>query len=143
MSTTKPATKITVSAIVNAPVNSVWEKWNDPKHITQWCHASDDWHAPKAENDLRTGGTFSTTMAAKDGSFSFDFGGIYDLVETNKHIAYTMSDGRKVTIDFEAEGDTTKITETFDAEDSNPVEMQRGGWQAILNNFAQYTEANS
>lgn len=133
-------TTITVSATVNAPVAKVWESWNQPEHITKWCAASEDWHTPKSENDLRPGGQFLSRMEAKDGSFGFDFGGIYDDVKTNELITYTMSDGRKVEITFEADGDTTKVTETFDAENTNPIEMQRGGWQAILDNFKKYTE---
>lgn len=135
-------TKITVEAIINAPVEKVWKLWNEPQHITKWCAASDDWHAPKAENDARTGGKFSTTMAAKDGSFSFDFGGVYTKVETNKVIEYTMGDDRKAWLTFESNGNTTKIVETFEAESQNPIEMQQGGWQAILNNFKKYTENN-
>jgi len=134
-------TSITVSAIVNAPVAKAWDAWGKPAHIVNWCSASEDWHVPKAENDLRTGGTFSTRMEAKDGSFGFDFGGIYDEVKTNEVIAYTMGDGRKVYITFEGEGNTTKIVETFDAEAENSVEMQQAGWQAILDNFKKYTEA--
>ncbi|HEY1199662.1 MAG TPA: SRPBCC family protein [Niastella sp.] len=133
---------ITVQSTVNAPVEKVWKYWSDPAHITQWCQASDDWHAPHAENDLRTGGKFSTTMAAKDGSFSFDFGGIYDNVEEHKLIEYTLGDGRKVSIVFTAKGDQTEVVETFDMENTHSEEMQRGGWQAILDNFRKYTEAN-
>ena len=131
---------ITVQTIVNAPINKVWESWGEPKHITKWCAASDDWHAPKAENDLRTGGKFSTTMAAKDGSFSFDFGGTYSNVKTNALIEYTIEDGRSVKIMFEDLGGKTRVTETFDPEGQNPIEMQRSGWQAILDNFKKYTE---
>ena len=123
-------------------MEKVWEYWSGPEHITKWCNASPDWHTPSADNDLRTGGKFSTRMEAKDGSFGFDFGGVYDEVITNKLINYTMDDGRKVSIIFKADGDTTKITETFDVEDENPVEMQRDGWQSILNNFKNYTETN-
>lgn len=108
----------------------------------QWAFASPDWHAPKAENDLRKGGKFSTTMAAKDGSFSFNFGGTYDNVQLHKLIEYTIEDGRKVKITFEKKGNDTVVTETFDAESENPVDMQRAGWQAILDNFKRYTEAN-
>jgi uncharacterized protein YndB with AHSA1/START domain len=133
---------ITVQSTVNAPVEKVWKYWSEPAHITQWCQASDDWHAPKAENDLRTGGKFSTTMAAKDGSFSFDFGGIYDNVEAHKLIEYTLGDGRKVSVVFTAKGDQTEVVETFDMENTHSEEMQRGGWQAILDNFKKYTEAN-
>lgn len=108
----------------------------------QWCQASDDWHAPRAENDLKTGGKFSTTMAAKDGSFSFDFGGVYDEVTEHKLIKYTMGDGRKVSVVFNAQGNATEVIETFEPESTNPEEMQRGGWQAILDNFKKYTEEN-
>lgn len=132
--------KITVEATVNAPVEKVWAYWSEPKHITKWCQASDDWHVPHAENDLRKGGKFVTTMAAKDGSMSFDFGGEYTDVVPNKHIAYSIEDGRKVSITFTSEGDKTRISESFDMESVNPEEMQRGGWQAILNNFKKYTE---
>lgn len=134
-------TKITVTASVNAPVEKVWQSWSAPEHIMQWCSASPEWHVPRAENDLRNGGKFLTRMEAKDGSMGFDFEGIYSEVETNKKIAYGMSDGRKVEITFEAKGDTTSVTETFDAETQNPIEMQRGGWQAILDNFKNYTES--
>ena len=141
METATNATKVTVEATVNAPVEKVWKTWSEPQHITHWCAASDDWHAPKAENDLRTGGTFSTRMEAKDGSFGFDFGGVYDNVKKNELIEYTMGDGRKVKVTFSPSGDQTKVVETFDAESTNPVEMQRGGWQAILDNFKKYTES--
>ena len=123
---------ITIQTTVNAPVEKVWKYWNQPEHITKWAFASDDWHAPKAENDLRVDGTFSTTMAAKDGSFSFDFGGVYTKVENHKIIEYTIGDGRKVKVEFVPEGNQTKVVETFELESQNPEEMQRGGWQANL-----------
>lgn len=137
---TAEKTSVTVEAVVNVPVDKVWASWNEPKHITKWAFASDDWHAPFAENDLRKDGTFKTTMAAKDGSFSFDFNGVYTKVETNKVIEYTIADGRKVSILFASEGNRTKVTETFETESTHSVEMQRGGWQAILDNFKKYTE---
>ena len=133
-------TRITVSATVNKPVADVWTIWSDPKHITQWCAASDDWHCPKAENDLRAGGKFSSTMAARDGSFSFDFEGVYDDVQPHQRIAYTMADGRTCEIIFTQVNGGTLVTESFDAETQNPVEMQRDGWQAILDRFKVYTE---
>lgn len=135
------AQKITVSTLIDAPVAKVWERFNAPEHMTQWCFASDDWHAPHAENDLRVGGKFTTTMAAKDGSFSFDFGGVYSEVETEKLIDYDMADGRNVRVTFENEGNATRVTEVFDPESENPVEMQQGGWQAILDNFKKHVEA--
>jgi len=138
--TTKTA--ITVETTVQAPVAKVWDYWNQPEHIKQWAFASDDWHVPASENDLRTGGKFSTTMAAKDGSFSFDFGGVYTQVKEHKLIEYTLGDERKVSILFSSIGDATKIVETFEAEDTHSVEMQQSGWQAILDNFKKYTEAN-
>jgi len=130
---------ITVETSIEAPIEKIWMFWNQPEHITQWCAASDDWHAPAAENDLRVDGKFSTTMAAKDGSFSFDFGGVYTDIEENKSIKYTLGDERKVEIYFIDEGESVKITETFEAEETNPVEMQQSGWQAILENFKKYT----
>src|SRR5205809_7676469 len=111
---------ITVSTTVNAPVGKVWDYWTAPQHITKWCQASDDWHAPSAQNDLSEGGRFVTTMAAKDGSFSFDFGGVYTKVEENKTINYTMDDGRKASVQFEDNGDTTDIVERFEPESTNP-----------------------
>ena len=137
---TAEKTNITVQVLVQSPVDKVWQTWNEPKHIRQWCAASDDWHAPYAENDLRKDGKFKTTMAAKDGSVSFDFEGVYTNVQPNKKIEYVMSDGRKVTITFSTEAGGTRVTETFEAENTNPVEMQRGGWQAILDNFKSHTE---
>lgn len=132
--------QITVQSKVNAPVEKVWDYWNTPEHIMKWNSASPDWHTPKSENDLRVGGKFSARMEAKDGSFGFDFGGVYDEVVTNERIAYTMEDGRKTEITFINHGDTTEVIETFDAEGQNPVEMQQAGWQAILDNFKKYTE---
>jgi uncharacterized protein YndB with AHSA1/START domain len=135
-------TAITVETTVKAPVEKVWEHWTKPEHIIHWNNASDDWHSPKAENDLRTGGKFLYRMEAKDGSFGFDFGGVYDEIKTNELIAYTIGDGRKVKITFSGNGNETKVTETFEAENTNPLEMQKGGWQAILDNFKKYSEAN-
>jgi uncharacterized protein YndB with AHSA1/START domain len=138
---TMEKTIITVENTINAPVEKVWETWTMPEHITQWCNASDDWHTPKAENDVRVGGSFSTRMEAKDGSFGFDFGGIYDAVRINDYMEYTLGDGRKVQITFTPQGNKTKLVESFEAESENPIDMQRGGWQAILDNFKKYTEA--
>ena len=135
-------TVVTVESTIQAPVEKVWETWTQPKHITQWCNASEDWQAPRAENDLREGGSFVTRMEAKDGSMGFDFGGVYDAVRKNEYIEYTMADGRKVQITFYPKGKETKVVESFEAESQNPVELQRGGWQAILDNFKKYTESN-
>lgn len=131
---------ITVEAAVRAPVAKVWENWTEPRHITQWSFATDEWHAPHAENDLKVGGKFLTRMEAKDGSFGFDFGGIYDEIRTNEYIAYTLGDGRKVAVTFISQGNDTKIIETFDAESTHSVEMQQAGWQAFLDNFKKYCE---
>jgi len=133
---------ITVSAIVNAPIGKVWEYWTTPESIIEWNSASEDWHTPRAENDLRVGGKFFSRMEAKDGSFGFDFGGVYDGVIEHKLISYTMGDGRKVEVNFLDEGDATKIIETFEAESANSFEQQKGGWQAILDNFKRYTESH-
>lgn len=136
-------TAITVSTTVNAPIDHVWEAWTNPEHITQRTFASDDWHAPSATNDLRKGGRFTTRMEAKDGSFGFDFGGVYTNVNGKETIEYTMDDGRKVSVKFEDLGDSTKVTETFDAETQNSEEMQRSGRQSILDNFKRYVEVKN
>ncbi len=133
-------TIITVENTINAPVEKVWESWTKPEHITQWNKASDDWHTPRAENDLRVGGSFVSRMEAKEGSMGFDFGGVYDSVINNDYIGYTMDDGRKVKITFFSVGDKTKVVESFEAENENSIEMQQGGWQAILDNFKRYAE---
>ncbi len=138
---TKAKTVITVKSTINAPVAKVWEYWTNPSHIKQWCNASDDWHVPTAANDLKVGGRFSTRMEAKDGSMGFDFGGSYDEVRNNEYLAYTIDDGRKVRINFTGKGNTTEVEESFEAEDTHSIEMQQGGWQAILDNFKKYTEA--
>jgi uncharacterized protein YndB with AHSA1/START domain len=133
--------KITIETIINAPMEKVWAAWNEPQHLTKWTFASDDWHAPHAETDLRTGGKFKTRMEAKDGSFGFDFGGTYTEVKNHELIEYDMDDKRHVKIVFEQLPEGVKITETFDAETQNSEEMQRDGWQSILNNFKKYTES--
>jgi uncharacterized protein YndB with AHSA1/START domain len=131
---------ITVKTQVNGPVEKVWELWTNPVHITHWNHASDDWFTPWAENDLQVGGKFRSRMEARDGSFGFDFEGIYDVVEENQRIEYTLGDDRKVKIEFKEEGSITLVTESFEAESMNPVELQRNGWQAIIDNFKKYAE---
>lgn len=136
------STKITVATTVAAPVEKVWEMWSAPEHITKWNTPSPDWHTPRAENDLRVGGSFTSRMEAKDGSFGFDFGGVYDKVETHKRIEYTLGDGRTVQISFTSQDGRTTVEETFDPENQNPVDMQRAGWQAIIDNFKNYAENN-
>lgn len=139
--TTQNTQRITVEATVNAPIETVWKCWTEPKHITKWNNASDDWHTPHAENDLRVGGKFLSRMESRDGSMGFDFVGTYQEVIEYKMIAYSMEDGRKVEITFVSEdGKTTQVTETFDPENENTLELQKTGWQAILNNFKNYVE---
>jgi uncharacterized protein YndB with AHSA1/START domain len=133
-------TMITIEAEVNAPIGKVWNAWTAPEHITKWNQASEDWHCPAATNDVRPGGKFSSTMAAKDGSFSFDFGGEHTAVIENQLIESELGDGRKMKAVFESKGDKTVVTESFEAEGQNTLELQRSGWQAILNNFKNYTE---
>src|SRR5690554_1327281 len=133
--------RITIQATVNAPISEVWKYWTDPRHIVNWNNASDDWHTPTSENDLRVGGKFLSRMEAKDGSFGFDFGGTYTEVEPHQRIAYDMTDERSVEADFTEEDGKTRIVQTFDPEHQNSVEMQRQGWQAILDNFKKYVES--
>lgn len=135
-------TNITIETTINAPVEKAWAFFTKPEHITQWNFASPEWHCPVAENDLLPGGKFNYRMEARDESFGFDFGGVYDVVDTYKQIEYTLGDARKVRIDFTPQGNTTHITEIFEAEETNPVEMQKAGWQAILDNYKTYVESN-
>ena len=139
---TAEKTIITVKSSINAPVKKVWEYWTKPEHITQWNNASDDWHTPWAKNDLRVGGRFTARMEARDGSMGFEFGGTYDAIQSNEFISYTMDDGRKVDVTITSHGDMTTVTENFEAEETHSIEMQQGGWQAIMDNFRKYTEAN-
>jgi uncharacterized protein YndB with AHSA1/START domain len=138
IATGKPMIK--VETTVNAPVEKVWRLWTSPEDIRQWNQASDDWHTPTVENDLRQGGNFVYRMEAKDGSIGFDFGGTYDEVKPHEYIEYTLGDERKVKIDFRSEGDSTHIVEVFEAEHTHTEELQRQGWQAILESFKKYVE---
>ncbi len=135
--------RITISTSVNQRVETIWNAYNSSEDIMQWNQASDDWHCTSSTNDLRVGGKFKNRMEAKDGSMGFDLSGTYDLVKQHEALGYKLDDGRKVMISFEPHGDTTKITESFEAESTNPVEMQQAGWQAILDNFKKYTEADN
>lgn len=139
---TEDKTIITVQASINAPVEKVWKLWTDPEHIVKWNNASDDWHTPRAENDLRAGGRFLSRMEARDGSSGFDFTGKYSTVELNKQIEYILDDGRNVQVIFIPRGNVTTVTEAFEAEQENTIEMQEAGWQAILDNFKKYAEAS-
>lgn len=132
-----------VSVDINAPLKTVWNLYTDPQHITEWNQASPDWHTPKAENDLKTGGSFSYRMEAKDGSAGFDFGGTYDAVQPEDSFSYTMDDERKAVVSFVGTGKGTRIEVQFEPEGENPLEMQQAGWQAILDNFKKYAELNA
>jgi uncharacterized protein YndB with AHSA1/START domain len=138
-----PKTVISIDTIVKVPIQKVWEMWTEPKHITKWNFASDDWQCPSAENDLQVGGKFSSRMEAKDGSFGFDFGGHHTEVEEFKKISSILEDGRKMTVIFETHGAGTKVIEDFEAENTNSIELQKEGWQAILNNFKKHAESQS
>ena len=141
METTNTTKKITVDATVNAPVEKVWEAWTKPDHIVKWNFASADWHSPWAKSDFREGGNFSARMEAKDGSMGFDFGGVFNIIKPNEYIETTLGDGRKVETSFTRQGNQTRVVETFDAENTHPAELQKNGWQAILDNFKKYTES--
>ncbi len=134
--------KLTVETTVNAPVEKVWQYWTEPEHIIQWNFASQDWHCPNATNDLKSDGKFSYRMEAKDGSMGFEMEGVYTEVEKPKKIVYSMEDNRKVEILFISLEDTTRIVETFDAENTFPHEQQQQGWQSILDNFKMHVEKN-
>lgn len=135
-------TQITVTTLVEAPIEKVWELWTTPEHIMEWNHASDDWHCPAASNDVVVGGKFSATMSANDGSASFDFEGTYTDIVEHERIEYNMADGRHVSVTFEEEDGKIRVTEVFDAESENSIEKQQAGWQSILDNFRDYSEAS-
>ncbi|MEO7960686.1 MAG: SRPBCC family protein [Ginsengibacter sp.] len=134
---------ITIKTEIDAPVEKVWEYWTRPEHIIKWNNASDDWHTPKAENDFREGGRFTSRMEARDGSVGFDFGGTNNVIKQHEYIEYTLDDDRKVKITFNAHGNTTHVTEIFEAEETNSLELQEKGWQSILDNFKKYAEEKS
>lgn len=136
------ATVITIEATVKSSIEKVWKSWTEPQHITQWNTAAAEWYCPKASNDLKEGGKFSFTMAARDGSMSFDFSGTYTKVKLHESIEYTLDDDRKVKVTFQNKGSEVYIVESFEAEKTNTEEMQKFGWQAILDNFKNYTESS-
>lgn len=133
---------VTVQAIIKAHINKVWEYWTNPAHIVHWNFASADWHCPNATNNLEISGEFHYLMAAKDGSVSFDFGGTYQAIEINKQIDILLGDGRKMEVSFEETTEGTQLTERFEPETMNAVELQKTGWQLILDNFKSYVDKN-
>jgi uncharacterized protein YndB with AHSA1/START domain len=142
MMDTTDRTPVTVEVIIDAPIDKVWNMFNAPEHIMQWNAASDDWHAPYAKNDLIEGGRLICTMAAKDGSHSFDFSATYNKIIPHESIEYTLDDDRKVSILFIENDEKVTVTESFEVESTHSLELQQNGWQAILNNFKKYVEGN-
>jgi len=134
-------TLLTIQTIINAPIKVVWNNWTNPDDIVKWNNASDDWHTTRAVNDLRVGGKFLSRMEAKDGSTGFDFEGTYNSIKPYELIEYTLDDNRKVRIIFTQDGNKTQILEAFEPENTNSLELQQSGWQAILDNFKKYTES--
>jgi uncharacterized protein YndB with AHSA1/START domain len=134
-------TKITVKETVNADAKKTWDYYTNPQHITKWNFADPSWHCPSAENNMQVGGKYKARMEAKDGSFGFDFEATYTELVPGKKFTYLMGD-REASVTFNNLENKTEVTVVFDAENVNPIEMQRGGWQAILTNFKNYTEAN-
>ena len=134
-------TKITVQTVINAEKTKVWDYYNNPAHIIHWNFADPSWHCPKAENDMQIGGTYKARMEAKDGSFGFDFEAIYSEIIDGKEFTYGFG-GRNATVLFNNLENQTEVIVSFDPEDVNPIELQKGGWQSILNNFKKYTENN-
>lgn len=138
---TKDKISLVVETVVQAPADKVWELWTTPAHITQWYFATDGWHCPRAENNATPGYRFTFRMEAKDGSMGFDYTGVYEEVVPQQLIRYKLEDGRQVSIRFDDLAGKTKVTESFEAEDSHAAEQQRAGWQAILDNFKKYAES--
>ncbi len=135
-------TKITIQAVVAADRQKVWNCYTQPEHITKWNFATDTWHCPAASNDMRVGGKYLARMEAKDGSFAFDFEAVYNEIVDGEKFTYTMPDNREIQVSFEQTDDKTRVTVTFDPENENPVDLQRSGWQSILDNFRKYAEEN-
>ena len=135
-------TKITIQAVVAADRQKVWDRYTQPEHITKWNFATDTWHCPAASNDMRVGGKYLARMEAKDGSFAFDFEAVYNEIVDGEKFTYTMPDNREIQVTFEQTDDKTRVTVTFDPENENPVDLQRSGWQSILDNFRKYAEGN-
>lgn len=133
---------IIVQTVVNAPIERVWECWNEPKHITGWAFDSDDWEVPAANNNLHIGGKFKITTAAKDKTARLDFTGVYTHIKEHELIEYDIADGRHVKVEFKELSEGVKITQTFEPENENPEEVQRSSWQATFENFKKYVEAN-
>lgn len=131
---------ITVQNTIEAPIEIVWEYWTNPEHVKNWNFASNDWHCPRASNDFKVDGEFHYIMAAKDGSVEFDFCGTFTNIITYQSIQIFLEDGREVNLQFTKEGDATKLIETFEPEEVNSLELQKQGWQAILNNFKSYVD---
>ncbi|MEI7883783.1 MAG: SRPBCC domain-containing protein [Clostridia bacterium] len=132
---------ITVSTKVKGSLDSIWDHFTSPEHIIHWSFASEDWHSPWAKNDLRVDGKFTTRMEAKDGSFGFDFEGIYEAVAPYKGYTYSLEDGRKIIVTFEEVDGGVIVREDFDPETENTHERQQYGWQCILDNFKKYSES--
>lgn len=133
--------KVTVQTIVNADVNKVWDYYTNPEHIVKWNFADPSWHCPSAENDMKKDGKYRARMEAKDGSFGFDFEAIYSEIIDGEQFTYEF-DGRTATVKFNRVNNQTEVIITFDPESENPIDMQKNGWQSILNNFKNYTESN-
>lgn len=134
--------KIIVSATINTPIEKVWDSYTNPQHIVNWNFADPSWHCPSAENDMRIGGTYKARMEARDGSFGFDFEAVYTEIEEGKHFSYEFG-GRTASVVFKNMKDKTEVTVSFDPETENPIDLQKSGWQAILNNFKTYTETTN
>lgn len=133
--------KIKIESLINAPKENVWEYYTSPEHIVNWNFAHPSWHCPSAENEMKPGGKYKARMEAKDGSFGFDFEAEYRSINEGKNFVYVIADGREVEVDFENLDGKTRVTVVFEAEKENSIEMQKGGWQAILDNFKNYTES--
>jgi uncharacterized protein YndB with AHSA1/START domain len=134
--------QITVTANINADAKNVWNYYTTPEHITKWNFADPSWHCPAATNDMRVGGKYSARMEALDGSFGFDFEATYDEIVDGEKFTYTMPNGRQATVYFKKNGSQTAVSVSFDPETENPLDLQKRGWQAILDNFKKYAEAN-
>lgn len=133
---------VTIETTIDKPTDEVWKVWTTPEHIVNWNFATPEWHCPSAEQKLKVGGNLKYHMAAKDGSMAFDYKGTFTSIIPNELLEYTLDDERKVSVSFSEENVSCKIVQSFEVEDENSIDMQRQGWQAILNNFKNYVESN-
>jgi uncharacterized protein YndB with AHSA1/START domain len=131
---------VTVAVSVQASPERAWKAFTSPTSVTEWNFASTDWYCPRAQNDLREGGTFCYRMEARDGSFGFDFEGRFLELSPPARLRYSLGEDREVVVQFTQEGERTLVSQSFTPESIHSLEQQRVGWQSILENYKKHVE---